>query len=100
MSDLSINGVDPKNLHSLSPKSGPSEQKGRSFMQTLEESVSKVNQAQAQANQAITDLASGQRKTLHETMIQVEQANIAFSMMMAVRRKVVDAYQEIMRMRF
>ena len=44
--------------------------------------------------------ATGRRKTLHETMIQVEEAQIAFNMLMAVRRKLVDAYQEIMRMRF
>lgn len=100
MSDFSISSLDPHSLHSLSPKSGPEKPKDKSFVQSLEESVDKVNDLQIKADQAINDLATGRRTTLHETMIEVEQAHIAFNMLMAVRRKVVDAYQEVMRMRF
>ena len=100
MSDISIANPDPRTLHSLSPKSGPEKSNDKSFAQSLEESVDKVNDLQVKADRAVEDLATGRRKTLHETMIQVEQAHIAFNMLLAVRRKVVDAYQEIMRMRF
>jgi flagellar hook-basal body complex protein FliE len=36
--------------------------------------------------------------SLHDTMIAMEQADLSFRLMMQVRNKIVDAYQEIMRM--
>jgi flagellar hook-basal body complex protein FliE len=73
---------------------------GKSFTDTLKDSVAKVEQMQQTANQSVTDLAVGRTKTLHETMISVEQASISMNMLLAVRNKVVSAYQEIMRMQF
>jgi len=73
---------------------------GKSFVDTLKDSVAKVEGMQQAANQSMTDLAVGRTKNLHETMISVEQASISFSMLRAVRNKVVNAYQEIMRMQF
>jgi flagellar hook-basal body complex protein FliE len=100
MSDLSVKNISPSSLHSLIPKSEPAAAQGKSFVQSLKESVGRVEDLQVKADRSIEDLATGRRKTLHETMIQVEEAQIAFNMLMAVRRKLVDAYQEIMRMRF
>jgi flagellar hook-basal body complex protein FliE len=71
-----------------------------SFADTLKESITKVDDMQHAADQSVTDLAVGRTKTLHETMISVEQADISFKMLMAVRGKVINAYQEIMRMQF
>jgi flagellar hook-basal body complex protein FliE len=73
---------------------------GKSFTDTLKESVNKVENLQQSADQSITDLAVGRTKTLHETMISVEQADLSFRMLMAVRGKVISAYHEIMRMSF
>jgi len=36
--------------------------------------------------------------SIHEAMIALEKANISFRVMMTVRNKIMDAYQEIMRM--
>jgi len=85
-------------LHTLDPKNQPRES-GR-FAKSLTGAVAKVNQDHQDANQAIQDLATGRRKTLHETMIQVEKAEISFRLLMAVRGKLVNAYQEVMRMHF
>jgi flagellar hook-basal body complex protein FliE len=95
----SINQIDPKQLHSLTPKVEP-EENGKSFLDSLSGAVDRVNKLQLDANQAMEDLAVGRRKTLHETMIQVEEASIAFNLFMAVRTKVMTAYQEVMRMHF
>jgi flagellar hook-basal body complex protein FliE len=73
-------------------------QAGKGFGDTLKESIAKVNEQQNVADQSMQDLAVGRAKTLHETMISVEQANISFKMMMAVRSKLVNAYHEVMRM--
>ena len=70
------------------------------FVETLKEQVEQVDKMQKQADISINDLATGRKKTLHETMIAVEQADISFRMLMAVRGKIINAYQEVMRMQF
>ena len=46
----------------------------------------------------MSKLASGKSKNIHETMLAVENAEIAFKTMNQIRMKVIDAYKEIMRM--
>jgi flagellar hook-basal body complex protein FliE len=69
-----------------------------SFSSVLKSSLAEVNQLQQKADQAITALATGDKASLHDTMIAMEQADVSFRLMMQVRNKIVDAYQEIMRM--
>lgn len=71
---------------------------GKSFGDFLADSISKVNDMQHQANVAMEQLASGKSNNLHETMLAVEKADIAFRTMNQVRSKVLDAYKEIMKM--
>ncbi|MCY4644569.1 MAG: flagellar hook-basal body complex protein FliE [Bacteriovoracales bacterium] len=67
------------------------------FIDFLSESVNQVNDLQKDANLAVEKLASGKSKNIHETMLMVEQAEIAFKVMNQVRSKVIDAYREVMR---
>jgi len=68
-----------------------------SFAGMLKSSLAEVNQLQQKADAAITALATGEKASLHDTMIAIEQADVSFRLMMQVRNKIVDAYQEIMR---
>lgn len=70
----------------------------RTFGEFLSDSVAKVNDLQQKADTAVQKLASGESKNLHETLLAVETADIAFKQMNQVRMKVIDAYKEIMRM--
>jgi flagellar hook-basal body complex protein FliE len=70
----------------------------KSFGEFLSDSISKVNGLQQDANVAMERLASGDSKNLHETLLSVERADIAFRQMNQVRMKVIDAYREIMKM--
>ncbi|MBT4790042.1 MAG: flagellar hook-basal body complex protein FliE [Halobacteriovoraceae bacterium] len=70
----------------------------KSFGDFLADSISKVNGLQQDADVAMQRLASGESKNLHETLLAVERADIAFKQMNQVRLKVIDAYKEIMRM--
>jgi flagellar hook-basal body complex protein FliE len=76
--------------------SAPGENK--SFGEFLSDSISKVNSIQNEANVAMEKLASGESQNLHETLLAVEKADIAFRTMNQVRTKVIDAYREIMKM--
>jgi flagellar hook-basal body complex protein FliE len=70
----------------------------KTFGDMLQESIGKVNAMQVDADTAMQKLASGESKNLHETLLAVEKAEIAFKAMNQVRSKVLDAYKEIMRM--
>ena len=70
----------------------------KSFGEMLSESIGKVNGLQNEANVAMEKLASGESQNLHETLLAVEKADIAFRTMNQVRTKVIDAYREIMKM--
>ena len=53
---------------------------------------------QKDADIAVQKLVTGENKNIHETLLAVEQAEIAFKTMNQIRTKVIDAYKEIMRM--
>ena len=71
---------------------------GKTFGEFLQDSIGKVNSIQQDANIAMEKLASGESQNLHETLLMVEKADIAFRTMNQVRTKVLDAYREIMKM--
>jgi len=70
----------------------------KTFGDFLLDSISEVNSMQHQADAQVQKLASGETKNLHETLLAVEKAEIAFKTMNQVRSKVIDAYKEIMKM--
>lgn len=75
-----------------------SPEKAQSFSDFLMNSVKDVNDLQMKANDSIQKLATGDKTNLHETMLAVEKADIAFKAMNQIRHKVIDAYKEVMRM--
>lgn len=70
----------------------------KSFFEMLSDSLANVNNLQLEADEAMQRLATGKTKNIHETMLAVEQAEIAFKTMNQVRMKVLDAYKQIMNM--
>ena len=77
---------------------GVEEASTQSFGDFLASSIAKVNGLQVDADMAIQKLASGESQNIHETLLLAERANLAFQQMNKVRTKVIDAYQEIMKM--
>ncbi len=74
-------------------------EKGPSFRETLQGFLKDVNTMQVKADQSIEKMAAGEITDVHQVMSTVEEANVAFNMMMEIRNKVMDAYQEVMRIR-
>ena len=69
-----------------------------SFESTLKGFVNEVNSLQNHASESIEKLATGEVEDVHQVMIAVEEANTAMEFMLEIRNKIVEAYQEIMRM--
>lgn len=76
----------------------PGESKTEGFSQFLSRSIDEVNQLLETADKSARDLATGKSENLHDAMITMEKAETAFKLLVQVRNKVIDAYQEVMRM--
>ena len=68
------------------------------FGGVLEQALDTVNDMQTRADRLTEKLAAGEVRDIHQVMIAVEQVNIALQLTMQVRNKVIESYQEIMRM--
>ena len=101
MSNLISNLPAFPNLDSLKPTSasGASEADGN-FGSVLKNAINQVEELHGSAEQQVTDLLKGDRSDVHNVMIAVEKADIAFQLMMQVRNKIVSAYQEVSHMQF
>lgn len=73
---------------------------GSSFGASLKDAINKVNDLGSSSDQQVSELVEGDRQDIHNVMIAVEKADIAFQLMMQVRNKIVNAYQEVSRMQF
>ena len=100
MSEInSIGPIQPGSLpDKLSQAQGVSKD-APSFKDTLSSFMKDVNSMQLKADESINKMAAGEITDVHQVMNAVEEANTAFNMMMEIRNKVMDAYQEVMRMR-
>jgi flagellar hook-basal body complex protein FliE len=79
-------------------KTGDPLARGAEFAQALERAVEATNAEIKTADTMVEALAAGEPVGLHETMIAVERADIAVRTAVAVKSRMIEAYQEIMRM--
>ena len=77
----------------------PGDNEGK-FGSALKTAINQVEQMHSSAEQQVGDLLKGDRSDVHNVMIAVEKADVAFQLMMQVRNKIVSAYQEVSRMQF
>ncbi len=68
------------------------------FGEFLAESLRQVDALQKDADAAASQIARGEGLGIQEAMVAIEKADVSFKLMMEVRQKILDAYQEIMRM--
>ena len=78
----------------MSPMGG----EGRSFGEILSDSLGEVQRLEHEADTTIRQLVAGEIQDPTEAMVAIEKADVAFQTMMAVRNKIVQAYEEVMRM--
>lgn len=68
------------------------------FGQMLDGLVSTVEAKQSAAQAATRKVLMGDSDQLHQSVIAMQEASVAFTMMVEVRNKLVESYQELMRM--
>lgn len=70
----------------------------KSFSNALKDAIATVNNQQITSDNLTEKLVNGGDVELHEVMIAAQKANITLNATLEVRNKVIEAYQEIMRM--
>src|SRR5688500_13012598 len=82
-------------MRSSSPASSSGAAGGASFADTLRKSIDAVSKLQQDASAAVEDLASGKSEDVTGVMTAVEKSDLAFKTLLAIRAKLMDAYEEI-----
>lgn len=99
---MAVNGIS--GFNAISPaaystdKIGTGEEQKTSFSDYLKNALDKVNDLQIESDNYTNALAAGKTDNIHQVMIAAEKADIALQFTMQIRNKILDAYNEIMRM--
>ncbi|SRR6056297_699986 len=68
------------------------------FSDTIKDFLDAVNKDQKEASQSVEDFITGESETLADAMTKLEEANLSFQLMLEIKNKLVDAYNELNRM--
>lgn len=68
---------------------------GKSFSEFLKGSIDEVTRLQQDASKAVQDLATGKTENVTGVMTAMEKSDVAFKTLLAIRSKLMEAYEEI-----
>ncbi|MEL7608367.1 MAG: flagellar hook-basal body complex protein FliE [Bacillota bacterium] len=71
---------------------------GVSFTDVLNDALKNTAETEAEEQQGVLSLLSGEDVDVHTAMIESQKAELALNLTIQIRNKVVDAYKEIMQM--
>jgi flagellar hook-basal body complex protein FliE len=98
MDPLLIKGIEAiPEPFGVSPLKEVSKQ-GAGFGEVLKKAVESVNAMQHEAGRLEEAVAQGENVNIHQAVIAGQKAGLSFNLLVQVRNKMVEAYQEIMRM--
>jgi flagellar hook-basal body complex protein FliE len=80
------------------PKPGTSRSAAKQISDSFQKMFDEVNQDQVIAEKKVADMMTRKNKDISGTILAMEKADVSLRMLMAVRNKIVSAYQEVMRM--
>jgi flagellar hook-basal body complex protein FliE len=80
------------------PASAIPQKTGADFQSFLKNAIQGVEQTRANATDSVNRFLSGENEEVHQTVLATQQAELSFELFLQVRNKVVQAYQEVMRM--
>ncbi len=81
------------------PGSGASPGGGMDFKDLLLDKLDEVNRLQTEAGKSVEKLVTGETQNMAEVFSAVRKADVAFSLLMEIRNKLMDAYEQVQQMR-
>ena len=98
METITINPITSDIPLSLGTRPSGAQEEKSSFGAMLKDAISTVNDLQQRSDLEIQKIMTGESDELHTAVVAMQRADISFQMMMQVRNKIVQAYQEVLRM--
>lgn len=98
---MAIQAIGPGGIGSLGTvlrPGAPGAAPATSFSQVAQRLLGEANAQQLQADQAVQNLAMGKTENVHDVMLAMAKADLSFRLVMEIRNRLTEAYQEIMRM--
>jgi flagellar hook-basal body complex protein FliE len=85
---------------SLGSESGraPKSVAGANFAETLQNAVQGADRLQNEADETVRKFAAGEVDDVHDVLMALDRADLSFRMTLEVRNKLLEAYQEVMRL--
>ena len=91
----SLGSIDPRSAYGVGQATGtPSP----NFAQQLQNAIQEVDNLKANSGEMVEGMISGEVTEVHDVMIAAKEASLAFDLLLEVRNKLLEGYQEIMRM--
>jgi len=94
---LPISAIAPTVASPVAPVD-PNQKAGSGFGSILQDAMHKVGEFNDTASKSVQSFLSGEGDDLHTTIMATQRAELAGELFLQVRNKVVQAYQEVMRM--
>ena len=95
---MNVTAISPIKESLLIQGTGTDNEGAVSFKDVLMDEIYKVSELERDSDMLTADFISGKTDNIHSVLIAAEKASIALQLMIEVRNKVLDAYNEIMRM--
>jgi flagellar hook-basal body complex protein FliE len=97
---VSVNNINGISVFDAAIQNSSKKTAGTEFKDTLNTLLSQVNTQLQEDDQMTNEFAMGKTDSLHEVMIATEKSSISLSFLLQIRNKLLEAYQEVMRMSF
>ena len=91
----SLGSIDPRAIYGVEKTQS---QVRPSFADQLQQALSEVDRLQVQREEMVEGMVTGEVTEVHDVMIAAKEAQLAFELLLEVRNKLLESYQEIMRM--
>jgi len=97
MDDLQVKGISSPPLEKSGSEKRVAHDPVSDFKKILSQSVEEVNGLLTTADHSAQEMVAG-RMDIHQAMVAIEQANVSFLLLLQVRNKMMEAYQQIMQL--
>ena len=98
---MNVSGIGPASsvtAHRPVVQTDGTAEPARGFGQTVTDLLKGANAQHLQADAAISDLMAGNSEGVHQVVLAVAKADLAFRMVLEIRNRLIESYQEVMRM--
>ena len=90
-----LGSIDPRTAYGVG---GPAGMPQQSFANQLQQAIQEVDGLQRNREEMVDGMVSGEVSEVHDVMIAAKESQMAFELLLEVRNKLLESYQEIMRL--